>query len=115
MAAHGHRLRVECKAGRIPESWAAGLASTNTICVHVGAEIAINVYPPQLHEWPAASGSGLAVAAVATSGANQERAMSVTLNALRTGPRAVNAAVQAKDGAPDPQPASWQLVTTVVV
>jgi hypothetical protein len=103
-----------CLAGQLPVSWAEGQAPTNAICVHVGAQVAINLYPPQLHEWTTPSSSDPAVAAVATSGANQEGAMAATVNALHAGTAAVSTVAQAKDGAPDPQPVAWRLVITVI-
>jgi hypothetical protein len=104
-----------CLAGRVAVSWTEGQDPTSALCVHVGAQVAINLYPPQLHEWTTPSSSDPPVATVATSAANQEGAMAATVNALRTGTATISAVAHAKDGAPDPQPTPWRLVITVIV
>jgi hypothetical protein len=105
---------ADCAAGHVAVSWNDQQAPTNAICVHLGAEIAINLYPPQQHHWTTPTSSDPTVATVATSAASQEGVMAATVEAQRTGTAAIAAVAKAMDGAPDPGSTQWHLVITVV-
>jgi hypothetical protein len=106
--------QADCAGGHVAVSWNGQQAPTNAICVHVGAEIAINLYPPQQHQWTMPTSSDPTVATVATSGASQEGVMAATVEAQRAGTAAISAVAKAMDGAPDPASTQWHLDITVV-
>jgi hypothetical protein len=103
-----------CLVGTVSVIWTPDQPSPPAVCVRAHAEISVVLAAPYLHQWSPPVSSDSTVAAVATSGANQEGTMYATVNATRAGTTVVTALAQPREGADDPRPVPWRLAVTVV-
>jgi len=103
-----------CQDGVVNVGWRPGLAELDDVCVHAGAQIDARLVPPDLHLWTPPASSAQSVAAVVTSGSNQEGVLVATIKTIQPGSAVITSIAEARDGAPDPRPARWQLTVTVI-
>lgn len=95
-------------------SWVPGQPLPASVCLHLGAQLSITLYPPDLHLWSTPASSNPQVAKVVAAGVSQEGAMSLTVRAIKPGSAVLASIAQARDGAPDPHDVPWQLTITVI-
>jgi hypothetical protein len=103
-----------CQDGVVSVVWKPGQPELDSVCVHVGAQIVVRLVPPELHLWTAPVSSSQSVAAVVTTGSNQEGVLVATIKTIQTGSALIISTAKARDGEPDPRPVSWQLTITVI-
>jgi hypothetical protein len=103
-----------CQDGVVNVVWRPGQAEVDSACVHVGAEVVLRLFPPDLHLWTVPVSSSQTVAAVVTSGSNQEGVMVATIRTIQPGSAVITSTAKARDGAPDPRAVMWQLTITVI-
>jgi hypothetical protein len=104
---------VGCQISDVHLSWAPGQPSPAPVCLRIGAQVSITLYPPELHLWTTPVSSRPQVAAVVASGSNQEGAMAITVHTAAPGSTVLSSVAQPSDGAPDPHDVPWQLTVTV--
>jgi hypothetical protein len=104
----------DCATTAVALTWHPGQPSASTFCVHVGAPLAIRLYPPDLHRWTAPSTSDSQTVAVEDFGDNLDGVMSANLSVVKTGSAILRCVAMAREGAPDPADTVWQVTVTVV-
>jgi hypothetical protein len=103
-----------CQRGVVSILWRPGQTELDSVCVHVGAEIAVKLIPPDRHLWTPPASSAQTVAAVVRSGSNQEGVLVAAIKTIQPGLAVITSTAVARDGAPDPGPVMWQLTVTVI-